>query len=215
MHINGHKVWMRGRKRKRKPVLRIVIYFENAKKSKCDFLTTWLIFTDYNVNHTLIVFLFTFGPISRLQEECRWGGMKRGSSYRQITQKKGGGIVFQDINKKDTFQEFLQKITSSFFPNGLNTEQNLRLDNFDYFMANFTGVSIKLVSPNGDPIHVGTFIKSVSTSPLRIYFHTQPKVRVKNYLTTFNCLKLFTFVVDTTFLLSDALPALRQKFRIE
>jgi len=37
---------MRGQKRKRKPVLRtrIVIDFENAKKSKCDFLTTGLIF---------------------------------------------------------------------------------------------------------------------------------------------------------------------------
>jgi len=52
----------------------------------------------------------------------------------------------------------------------------------DSFIANFKGVPIELFSRDGDPVLVSTFFKSVSTSPVRIYLHTQPKVGVKYYL---------------------------------
>jgi len=122
--------------------------------------------------------------------------MRRGSSFKTITQNKGGGILLLDIDKTDTLEDLLEKITTSFFPNGVNEEQNLRLENFNYFMASFTGVPIEVVSPNGDAIHVGTYTKRITTSPLRIYLHTQPKVRVKCFLkTTFNCIKLFILLI--------------------
>lgn len=107
---------------------------------------------------------------------------KKSRVYHQITQNRGGGLVYYDMEKNDTLLHLEQKAIASFFPDGFNKEQNLDIKNLDWFIASFTGVQVELFSPDGDPIPISTFLKSVSTSPVRIYLHTQLKVIVRNHI---------------------------------
>lgn len=91
------------------------------------------------------------------------------------------------MEKNDTLVQLEQKTTNTYFPDGFNKEQNVRIDTLDWFIANFTGIKIELYAADGEPVTISTFLKSVSTSPVRIYLHTQLKVKVRYY----NCYHIY------------------------
>jgi hypothetical protein len=94
-----------------------------------------------------------------------------------VSEGKGGGKYFLDVEKNTTLPEMHNQLTHKFFPDGKNFVSGLLLCELDTFLATFTGKALPERLLSGQLFTIGEFIKEMKTSPLRLYLHTSIKVK--------------------------------------
>ena len=94
------------------------------------------------------------------------------SGYTLISYNHGGGKQNLDADRRATKNNVVNSILDLFLPNGV--PQNLSLDQLTYFVGNYSQLEIP-DTINGEPFQLEDFLKTQTSSPVRLYLHTTVK----------------------------------------
>lgn len=104
-----------------------------------------------------------------------WKHEIRLGTFKLVSASRGGGQQIIDSNKEFDYSSLLKEIKEIYFPNGISLEQNMKIDDISCYLASFSGAALPKMEDEGG-FTVGKYFKSLKTSPVRIYLHTQIQV---------------------------------------